>query len=42
MHREGLGVVESPRGLERRDGKMMGDYSPILVKSRGSPVWRMV
>lgn len=40
MHREGLGVIESPRGLGRRDGKV-GDYSGTLMRDRGAPGWRM-
>lgn len=40
MHREGLRVIESPRGLGRRAGKV-GDHSGTLVRDRGPPGWRM-
>lgn len=39
MPREGLGAIENPRGLGRRDGKV-GTYSGTLVRGRGAG-WRI-
>lgn len=40
VYREDFRVIESPRGLGRRDGKV-GDYSGTLVRDRGAPGWKI-
>lgn len=39
VHRANLRVIESPRGLRKRDGKV-GLYSRTLKRERGTPGWR--